>query len=42
MSDPNTMPALDDDADGDQLAGALVDPEHDLDVSTFTPEADDE
>lgn len=42
MSDPNAAPALDDVADADEQAGDPVEAEHDLDVSTFTEETDDE
>lgn len=42
MSDQNVPPALDDTADGDELAGDEVQPEHDLDVDAFTEEPDDE
>lgn len=41
MTDP-TRPALDDVADADQHAGDPVPAEHDLDVSTFDEETDDE
>lgn len=41
MSDLNA-PALDDVTDGDEHAGELVDAEHDLDLTRFAEESDDE
>lgn len=41
MSDLNA-PALDDVTDGDEHAGEVVEPEHDLDVTAFAEEESDD
>ena len=42
MSDPSTLPALDDVVDADRYAGDPVGAEHDLNPADFTEEADGE
>lgn len=43
MSDkqPLEVPALDDDENPDELVGEDVEPEHDLDITTFEVDEDD-